>query len=396
MLPEIEGTQLPNPIWSAFSFDRVLQYYDGPRLLLQRNQTQQLFLAWWSDSDDSIERWIYLPVSVHRLYEILSGEIPSLDSLNAPEDGSLFVVDKDLNTNSIIRTVLTAAAALPDDALPRPGARLNIPVPEEVSGLPSREGSHILAVRMESKPSDLTGRISAKVVSQITGNLQRLVDALGQAKSGEATSRGGIPDAILNETRLDPISTYTGSFGIRFETNTRDDLFGGSLARTSLQGLFDLVDIGYQAPELTSQLTELKSRVVKNYKDFLSTIEASLSVASLSWSQPGKMDPRQVRINQELARNIIAQIDAVTDLTQDNLTLEGTLIGGNVRTLRFEIAALDTDERFDGSIHEDAISEVKRMTLNSSCRVIMQPNLQVNEVTGEEKTTYTLLGIQSM
>ena len=320
--------------------------------------------------------------------------MPSLDGLNAPEDGYLFVVDKDLHTDSITRTVMTDASALPSDALPRQGARLNIPVPEGVGGLATRERAHVLNMRMEGKSSDPTGRISAKIAGQLMGNLQRLVDAVGQAKAGDPTARGGIPDSILNATRLDPISTYAGSFGIRFETNQQDDLFGASLARESLEGLFDLLDAGYQASELTAHLTELKTRVAKNYKDFLSTIDTSLSTASLSWSQPGTMDLRQISMNGEMARNIIAQIESVEDLTRDNLTLDGRFIGGNVRTLRFEIETSDTDERLDGSIHEDAISEVERTTLNSSCRVVLQPTLQVNEVTGEERTTYSLLSIQ--
>ena len=396
MISDVEGVILPNPPWKAFSFDRVLQYYDGPRLLLQRSESRQLYLAWWSDSDESTERWIYLPVSEHRLHEILSGEVPSLDGLKAPEDGCLFVVEKDLNEDSITRTILTDASALPSDALPREGARLNIPVPEDVGGLATRDRAHLLNLKMETNPSDPTGRVSAKVAGQLIGNLQRLLDAVGHAKSGEPTSRGGIPDSILDDTRLDPISIYTGSLGIRFETNKQDDLFGESTAKRSLEGLFDLFHVGHEAPALTLQLTELKARVAKNYRDFLSTIETSLSTASLSWSQPGQSDLRWVSLNQETARNIIAQIDSVTDLTRDNLNLEATFVGGNVRTLRFEIETLDTNERIVGSIHEDAISEVEGTRLNSSCRVILQPNLQVNEVTGEERTTYTLLGIQAM
>ena len=173
-------------------------------------------------------------------------------------------------------------------------------------------------------------------------------------------------------------------------------MFGESLAKKSLEGLFDLLDVGSESLELTTQLTELKGRVAKNYKAFLSTIETSLSVTSLSWSQPGKLRLRQIRVNEETARNVIAQIDSVADLTKDNLSLEAVFIGGNVRTMRFEIVALDTNERFDGMIHEDAISEVESTTLNSHCGVSLQPILQVNEVTGEEKTTYTLLGIRPM
>ena len=394
MLPSVRGVSLPNPPWSAFSFDRVLQYYDGPRLVLQKSRAGQLFLAWWSDSDDSVERWIYLPLSQHRLHEILSGAMPSLEGLHSPEDGCLFVIDKDPQTDSIIQAVMTVAAELSSDALPLSGARLNIPVPNEISDIPSREGVHVLTVKMESKPSDVTGRVSAKVASQLTGNLQRLVDALGQAKSGNPTSRGSISETILNETRLDPVGIYTGSLVVLLETSNRDNLFGESLAKSSLEGLFDLFEVGHEAAELASKLSELKSRVAKNYKDFLSTIESSLNAASLTWNQSGKPMYRQFFMNVASARNIIAQIDAATDLTQDNIVMEVTLIGANVRTLRFEVATLDTNEKFEGLIHEDAISEVEKLTLNSECRVILQPNLQVNEVSGEERTTYTLLDIQ--
>ena len=37
MLPEIKGTLLPILPWGEFSFDEVLAYHNGPRLLLQRS-----------------------------------------------------------------------------------------------------------------------------------------------------------------------------------------------------------------------------------------------------------------------------------------------------------------------------------------------------------------------
>ena len=335
-----------------------------------------------------------LPLSQARLQAILSGEMPSLEGLSNPEDGHLFIVDMDLDTDSIVQTIITDVSALPNDALPLPSARLHIAVPEQISGLPTRERAHILDVRIESFLSDNTGRVGAKTVGQLLGNIQRLVDALGQAKSGNPTTRGGVPNAILEQTRLDPINTYNGSFGIRLETNQEDNMFGMSLASDSLDGLFDLLEAEYRAPELTDQLTQLKGRVAKNYKDLLSTIEASLNAASLTWSQPRTLRLRQTHITRESARNIIAQIDAATDAIQENLSVQAKFVAGNIRNLRFEIETLDYQERFDGTIHEEAIEEVESVTLGSSCQVILQPNLQINEATGEERTAYTLLSIK--
>lgn len=396
MLPEIQGARLEKPTWSAFTFDRVLQYYDGPRLLLQKSQTGQLFLAWWCDSDESTDRWIYLPVSESRLQTILSGEMPDLEALQNSEDGYVLVVDIDLDSASIVQTVMTDADALPSDVLPSPDVRLSISMPEEISSLPSRERSHMLSIRIQGDPLDQTGRVGAKIVGQVIGHVQRLLDAIGQAKAGNPTTRGSIPDSILEQTRLDPVSTYVGSFGIRLETNQDDDMLGASLVRNSLEGLFDLLDVGYESSGLTSQLTDLKARVAKNYGDFLSTIETSLDAASLTWSQPGKAQSRQVRITHESARNIIAQIESVSNQVHDNLILQGIFIGGNTRTMRFEIQASDTEESFVGSIDPEAFSDVDHFPLHAPCQAILQPHLEINEATGEEKTTYCLLKIQRM
>ena len=188
MLPTIKGTELPNSFLSAFSFEKVLKYYDGPRLVLQKSRAGQLYLAWWSDADDSTERWIYLPLSESRLRQILSGEMPSLEGLQQPEDGSLFVIDKDLNTDSIIRIIQTDAATLPDDALPRPGASLNIPIPKEISGLATREGAPLLDISIESAGQGRDGgfaAVSASPPADLADALQELAEVTADAEEDE-------------------------------------------------------------------------------------------------------------------------------------------------------------------------------------------------------------------
>ena len=134
-----DGIELPSPPWNELTLDLVLKYYDGPRLLLQRSRSEQLYLAWWSDSEESIERWIYLAVSRSRLGEILSGEIPSLDALDNPVNGHIYIIDVNVESGSVIRTVLTEASAVPDNSKPRPEARLRLPMPAEIEDAPAEE-----------------------------------------------------------------------------------------------------------------------------------------------------------------------------------------------------------------------------------------------------------------
>lgn len=129
MLSEIKGSPVTNPPWRAFSFSEVLMYYDGPRLSLERGPDNEMYLAWWNDIDDRVERWVCLPLSLTRLYALLSGQMPSRHAMQHPEGGYLLVFDLDLATDTAVRVVKTTADAIPQSSLPHSDARLNIPLP---------------------------------------------------------------------------------------------------------------------------------------------------------------------------------------------------------------------------------------------------------------------------
>ncbi len=392
MLPEIEGAKFPNFPWNSFVFERVLEYYDGPRLLLQRSQAGQLYLAWWNDADESIDRWIYLPVSEQRLREILSGSVSALDALSNPEDGNLLVVDIDVGIDSVIQAIVTTAGSLPQDSLPLEWSKLDIPMPEEINGAPTRERSHLLDLRIEGQ----VGQVAADVASRLVGNLQRLLDAIGQALSAAPTSKGPIPNSIKEQTRLNFAGTYASSLGLRLEAHRQDSPLGESLARSSLEGLFGLLEEDQRTSEPAFQRRIWTSRVIANYINFLSAIESSSYPASLRWNQRGKDETHEVRITPGSAESMKSTIRAATDEIQEDLYLEGVIVAGNIRTKWFQFTATGSGDNFSGRIHRDATSQVDHIPLGSACLVILKPNLQINQLTGEEKTTYTLHSIRPM
>ena len=66
---------------------------------------------------------------------------------------------------------------------------------------PPRNG--LLDVRIEGQ----VGQVAADVVSRLVGNLQMLLDAIGQAMSAVPTSKGPIPNSIKEQTRLNFVGT---------------------------------------------------------------------------------------------------------------------------------------------------------------------------------------------
>ena len=299
MLTHIKGIELPKPPWSGFTYDRMLDYYDGPRQFLQRSLAGQLYLAWWNDSDGSTERWIYLPVSEQRLQDILTGVVSCLFGLTNPEDGYLFVVDEDFSEDSlVVRTTMTTPAAIPPDSLPHPEARMEFATPEDIVNLASRDRAHLLDIRFHGDMSVPQGRVSAKTMSGVLGELQSLLDAIGQALNQTSSNMTGrIPDRILKQTRLDPVSTYSGSFGMRLESHEQDNISGKSLIRSSLGKLYDLLDLVVD-PEGAFPVSRLGPRVDKRFESFLHSLAAFPGAVTLIWIRPFADKPLKVTLDK--------------------------------------------------------------------------------------------------
>ena len=118
--------------WGRFSYETVLDSYEQACILLERDAAGRLYLAWWSDADQYVERFVCLPLTKERLRAILSDEMAPLAAMQNPEDGYVLAVDIDLETDTPVRIIKTTAAAIPQNALPHPDATLNIPMPATV------------------------------------------------------------------------------------------------------------------------------------------------------------------------------------------------------------------------------------------------------------------------
>ena len=98
---------------------------------------------------------------------------------------------------------------------------------------------------------------------------------------------GPVPDRIREQTRLNLVGTYAGSLGLRFETDMRDDPTGDSIARSSLEWLFRLLEPDQQFMQSDEYQEILSSRVAANYKNLLTAIETTSRETSIAWNQHG-------------------------------------------------------------------------------------------------------------
>ena len=133
-------------------------------------------------------------------------------------------------------------------------------------------------------------------MSKAVGELQSLLDAIGQAlEQPSSNAKGRIPHRILEQTRLDPVSTYSGSFCIRLESHEQDGISGKSLIRSSLDKLYDLLDLLLD-PEGNPLPSRLGQRVDQRFESFLDTLAAFPGDVTLVWIMPFSDKPRKVSL----------------------------------------------------------------------------------------------------
>ena len=132
MLPEVTGTTLANPGPSDFVQEQDLhdQSGDTPPSVLRRDPMGQDYLAILTASDDTAQRWIYLPIKREHLRPVLTGEITVLTAVKKTH--RFLVIDQAAETGDYIKTVMVDRSDLRAnktifESLPKPHVRMSIP-----------------------------------------------------------------------------------------------------------------------------------------------------------------------------------------------------------------------------------------------------------------------------
>lgn len=107
--------------FSRFKKIADLIYFEGPLLSHYVSSKGDDYLFYWVDRDDGDNRWLVLRVSIANLQKYIGKEITLKELVEAPNDGYLYSVDVDNDTN-YHNVKLVQPSALPEDYLPEAGS----------------------------------------------------------------------------------------------------------------------------------------------------------------------------------------------------------------------------------------------------------------------------------
>ena len=237
-----------------------------------------------------------------------------------------------------------------------------------------------------------------EILSKKLGNLltsfQSLVDALGQYASGNPSSLGPISSNVLAKVQMSVVTTYEGSFGLRFAssaTSEQLEILEKPLVQRTLQELLDLLSIMDDDQKLKEKLGQLRKRSASSFRKFLVSLSDLDVDSSLSWGSPDIELGGNVYFSRVAVTKALLAVTRTIEETPDEIEILAEWIGGNKRTKRFEVHDIESEKTYSGSVASDALKYIELATISQTykVRLLIEPSL--NEITQELTNKYTLI-----
>ncbi len=375
--------------------DKVLEYYDFPRLFTCASSTGQSYVGLSTFDDDSEAHWLYLPISSLRLNSILTGGMPVRQAFTQPEGG--YLVRVRLSSDKVSEVAFVLPEQIPEDDLPSAGYAVvgsDHLVTEDVS-LPPRQVA--IATRRETFDYRIFAgqprahEVPARKLGGILTSTQELVDALGQAVIGQPTVRGPIAGELLQQTKINVSHVFRGSFGVQFRASQFSDLLEHSTLARAIQQLANLIEAHDSADLLSSKLHELKGRVASKYRRLLKELSDIDSGLVVDW---GSVDPQrggQFELTSAQVKGAYAIVDRIDIELAQEIVVTGKLIGFNSRTQRYEILSGEDGRTYAGKVADEARLEVPNPAIGQFYEADLRMLVETQSTSGDELIRWLLV-----
>ena len=369
------------------------EYYDQPILFSCKNAAGHLYLAVAADENDQYETWLYAGVSTERLNFIRSGTIDLHDAFADTEDGCLFQVRFPYDSQTISQIESVQSNQISEDMLPTPGECLDF----ETDIFPGLSNAKAIAKLRKQEFLNLTLNLTADsktqapivLLSNIFGKLQSVINTIGMTylKSERITKD------VKRKMQLSLSDVGMGSFVIQVASTeiTQFDPHGYSYCGRAIEEFLKLLKAGDNYEQL-KELLRPKSKVAKNYTDFLKSLNGSIIDTKFEWVSPNPNQGGAAYLSASKMQEAIKVLEKSHEENLSTFTTTGTLIGAILRSKTFEIRT--GKKTYKGHITSKAFETVRNATLGREYTAEIQELTERSETTSEiTKTQYLLLNL---
>ena len=372
------------------------EYYDQPVLFSCKNAAGHLYLVVAADENDQYDTWLYTGVSPERLNHIRSGAIDLHDAFADPEGDRLFQVMASYDGQTPLHIQSVQPNKISEDMFPIPGERLDL----ETNTLPALSSSEEIAKASSREILNLTlwfdrvfrTEAPAAPLGKILGRLQDVINTIGMI----CFHSDQLTENIRSEMEISLLEIGAGSFDIRLASTKSVDLFSdsdfGNTFGNAIEEFMKLLNAGSDPDELKRLLEQLRSRVAKDYTEFLKSLNESVTDTKFTWTSPNPSRGEIVSLSNLQMREVIEILQRFQEETPSTFEITGTLIGASLKSKRFEIETIN--KTYIGKIADEAFEAISRATLSQEYSAEIQESIEKSETTDETKTVYQLLSLR--
>ena len=371
----------------------VYEYYDQPILYSCKNASEHFYLVVAAAEDDQFLTWLCVAVSRERLNLIRSGTIDLHDAFADSENPYAIQVRVPYEEHASVQRYFVQANQIPENMLPLSGERLDIeteilPVLSDGEEVAKSKRQEILNLTLNLTASSKT-QAPIAILSNILGKLQGVINTIGMTflKSERITKD------VKRKMQLSLSDVGMGSFVIQVASTkiTQLDSHGYSYCGRAIEEFLTLLKAGDNYEQL-KELLRPKSKVAKNYIDFLKSLNGSVTDTEFEWVSPNPNQGGTAYLSASKMQEAIKVLEKSHEENLSTFTTTGTLIGAVLRSKTFEIKTWK--KTYKGHITSNAFETVRNATLGREYTAEIQKIIEKNETTSEiTKTKYLLLGL---
>lgn len=222
-------------------------------------------------------------------------------------------------------------------------------------------------------------------VAETLATFQLVFSQLYDAQINGPKRRTRLNPQAEQESMLEVGYTYPGSLGFIFLVSSERDFFEGKFDHT-VEAFYQLLDVKDEF-EVRDIAKELGPAVVKRFHDWsISNFNARFSL-DVSW-HASKASKHGRHVSFEEFGRISDVIEYTSDEEEDIISIEGFLIGGDLKSMTFHI--VDSEgESLKGHISDDK-EGIFEMRLGDFYKAVIRRFTKLNYATNVETERYVL------
>jgi hypothetical protein len=243
-------------------------------------------------------------------------------------------------------------------------------------------------------------------MGSVLKSLQDFLSAIGESKV--SSRRLSVREEIKSELELSIVETFSGSFGLRLALSQGQprqlNLLEEPIAENAAQYLLELISASENEDSgiLKEKISELYGKPSIKFKSFLTNLLALEANLSLDW---GSVNPEKGGFAEVSYSNILRALEIISKKEVENpirVSVIGKLmlagVGSDKKNRKFIFEEQETRKDYKGTISKDLLKNLDN-DLNvgkKRYRATLEEITTVNTATGEEETTYILVGLENI